>query len=111
MNFVAAMLILARVPSKYVQGSHSSHSSNSILSDNKTESISNSQHDLYTDIHTVSTLMSEDESLSIEVDVFELMLLIISKHGKLAMCGLWCPHGPKMKLRLVNLFLRPYCSL
>ena len=48
-------------------------------------------------------VLSDEERLNVECDVFTIMQGIVSKDGKLAMSGLWQAGVPRMKLRVFQL--------
>ena len=94
MNFVAGVMILARLPIKFTSKWLDLESEGTVVEYGDQNAYADSSNtDMYFDIHST-------ECAEIEYDVFSLMRLLLAKDGKLAMTGLWQSGVPKMKLRV-----------
>ena len=115
MNFVAAMLILARLPIEltgYVV--NILRKDGSILElpsqiptatiDLPHESADKNSNICISEKREKSThYLSEEEALAVETDVFAMMMTLSDKDEKFGMSTLWCPSVPKMKLRVYQM--------
>ncbi len=128
MNFVAGMLLLARLPhgltaegvriskndgsglvelpaSASVAAMDPSHAA---LTQNSSDAASVEQNTGSSTKNNqegpvVYRTISETEAMLVETDVFAMMMTLSDKDEKFAMASLWCPGVPKMKMRVYQM--------
>lgn len=90
MNFVTAMLLLARLPPE-------------ITGHGDPFELQVYDNDISSPVTIDMLPLAESEQAHVEVDIFIIMSLLMDKNGKIGMNGLWGPDTPRMKLRVYQL--------